>query len=698
MSHRYFQFAALVVLGALYGTPARAVENVGTLPTPTMTKVKAAASVTYDAAKKLYTYTYSVSSGAEGTGAISDVDIYMARKYQPSKGSDRFAAFADQLALPFGRVTKTFSDLKNQLKPLELPPGDFLVPYGISSVPPHWAGMMSRDGYASFDSLKDAADIPPGGQLGNLKLVSPGPPVIREMVVEPWWVPTFNGEPSQAEKEKAGKIQQSILVRLPTLAPAGVPVLSWSELEAEVAHAVKLGWISDATLAQKIQSQLDAANTAAVKHRDGTTAKKTLRSLLQTVASASATQIRPEASGLVKLNGEALIRTIPDTPIPVTPRYSLTPAESAHTVGAAATLIAKVVNSSDHDKPLEGYPVAFSIVTGPDAHHPFPWSLRTDANGQVKVSYKGRGVGTDEVLLMKPAPSAATAGSGQATSATDTALPPWAVAEALVHWQGGADLAVPLFAPPLVKTKGGNPINLTDWTQNLGDTPAGPSVTRYYLSKDDPVDPKHAIALAERQVPALKPGEQSRGQPIHTTLPAGLKAGVYNLVACADADHQVTETNETNNCYGSRLRNIVTVEMPVEKSPNRPPVCSKAKPGTPLLWPPNHKLHAVAINGVTDPDHDKVTLTVTGIEQDEPVNGKGDGNTAPDGFGVGTAHVKVRAERSGRGSGRLYFVHFRAADGKGGTCTGSVTVGVPHDRSAKGLPADTGKRYDSTGS
>lgn len=690
MDKNRFGFAMLLAAATCLAAPAGAVEGVGTMPVPTLTNVKAAATATYDGATKLYTYTYAVSNGSASTGSILDINIDMASKFGGSYGN--------QLKIDVGGGdTVTFAQALKDAEPLLLPPGEYLVPFGASCpVGSGWSVMLSRDGYAGFGASNKTNLVAPGAKVSPLKLISPGPPVIREMIVEPDWVAVVNGDAGKTVAAKAGKVEHAIRVHLQTLAPAGVPKLSWSALDAQVAQAIKLGWIPDATLAQEIQNGLDAANTSAVQQHDGTAAKKKLTALLKTLAGASSDQIHTEARDLIKLNAEALIRVIPDTPIPVTPKYSLTPAESAHTAGAAATLIARVVNSSDHDKPLEGYAVRFEIVEGPDSGHVFPWNLRTNANGQVKVSYKGQGIGTDKVLLRRQLPSAATAGSSRSAVTTETGLPPGAVAEALVHWQGGADLAVPLFIPPLVKTKGGNPIDLTDWTQNLGDTPAGPSVTRYYLSKTKPVDPHTATVLAERQVPALKPGEQSRGQPIHTTLPAGLKPGVYHLVACADADHQVIETNEHNNCFGSHLKNIVTMVVTADRPPNLPPDCSKAQPGEPLLWPPNHKLHAVTIQNVTDPDGDKVTLTVTGIAQDEPVNGKGDGNTAPDGFGVGSTQAKVRAERSGKGQGRLYFVHFRAADGKGGTCTGSVTVGVPHDRSAKGLPQDTGERYDST--
>ena len=112
---------------------------------------------------------------------------------------------------------------------------------------------------------------------------------------------------------------------------------------------------------------------------------------------------------------------------------------------------------------------------------------------------------------------------------------------------------------------------------------------------------------------------------------------------------------------------------------NHPPVCTAARPSVTRIWPPNHREVPLSILGVTDADGDAVTITITGIRQDEPTNANGDGNTCVDGGGVGTSRPWVRAERKGDGNGRVYELAFRADDGRGGSCTGTVQVGVPHD-------------------
>jgi hypothetical protein len=128
-------------------------------------------------------------------------------------------------------------------------------------------------------------------------------------------------------------------------------------------------------------------------------------------------------------------------------------------------------------------------------------------------------------------------------------------------------------------------------------------------------------------------------------------------------------------------------------------LCDAASPSPSILWPPNHENATIDVNGVSDPDGNSITIEISSIFQDEPVSGRGSGNTAPDGVIVdpsgGSDIPKLRAERDGSGDGRVYHINFAADDGQGGTCTGEVMVSVPHDQS--GAPAvDGGAVYDST--
>lgn len=128
---------------------------------------------------------------------------------------------------------------------------------------------------------------------------------------------------------------------------------------------------------------------------------------------------------------------------------------------------------------------------------------------------------------------------------------------------------------------------------------------------------------------------------------------------------------------------------------NKPPECGTARPTIPVLWARDHGYIEVGIIGLTDAEGDPLAVTVTAIHQDEPVLGKSSGHTDVDGKGVGTSVAVLRAERDGTGDGRVYHVSYSVDDGHGGSCRGTVQVGVPHDQ--RGTPAvDQGPLYDST--
>lgn len=110
-----------------------------------------------------------------------------------------------------------------------------------------------------------------------------------------------------------------------------------------------------------------------------------------------------------------------------------------------------------------------------------------------------------------------------------------------------------------------------------------------------------------------------------------------------------------------------------------PPVISGASVDIPVLRVPNHKMVDVTVDyTVTDNTGATVTLEVT---SNEPDNGLGDGDTEGDIVVVDNRHVKLRAERSGTGSGRIYTITIIARDGYGNESRQQVTVSVPKSQS-----------------
>jgi hypothetical protein len=120
-----------------------------------------------------------------------------------------------------------------------------------------------------------------------------------------------------------------------------------------------------------------------------------------------------------------------------------------------------------------------------------------------------------------------------------------------------------------------------------------------------------------------------------------------------------------------------------------PPVvtCGTASGGE--IWPPNHKMVPwnVFVN-VVDPVSGSAGFKLVAYSSSEAVNALGDGNTDVDmtGWLLGTPDVSgfVRAERSGKGTGRVYQLRYVGADVAGNltSCTNAL-IAVPHDQGKK---------------
>jgi hypothetical protein len=149
-------------------------------------------------------------------------------------------------------------------------------------------------------------------------------------------------------------------------------------------------------------------------------------------------------------------------------------------------------------------------------------------------------------------------------------------------------------------------------------------------------------------------------------------------------------TYRVTDSSGLSATGTVTI---VVKRRNAAPVCSTAAPV--FAWPPNHKqLHKFTITGITDADRDPLTVAITAILQDEPVDTTADGKFTPDASFSG-ATFWVRAERMGGSNGRVYEIRFTVTDGVGGSCSGTRLAVVPHAMGRQPRWVDDGVRYNS---
>ena len=111
---------------------------------------------------------------------------------------------------------------------------------------------------------------------------------------------------------------------------------------------------------------------------------------------------------------------------------------------------------------------------------------------------------------------------------------------------------------------------------------------------------------------------------------------------------------------------------------NPPPTVSGAGVDRPVLWPPNHRMVDVAVRYDVADNCDAAPSCSLAVTSNEPVNGTGDGDRAPDWAIVDAHRVQLRAERAGSGNGRVYTIAIACTDSAGHVGRAQTAVSVPH--------------------
>jgi len=139
----------------------------------------------------------------------------------------------------------------------------------------------------------------------------------------------------------------------------------------------------------------------------------------------------------------------------------------------------------------------------------------------------------------------------------------------------------------------------------------------------------------------------------------------------------ITRTWTATDACGETSSCVQTVEV-VDTTP---PDIENVTANPNELWPPNHKMVQVTVAAIaTDNCDPSPDCTISSVSSNEPVNGLGDGNTAPDWVITGDLTVDLRAERSGTGDGRIYTIEVTCTDDCENSSTETVEVTVTHDK------------------
>ena len=162
------------------------------------------------------------------------------------------------------------------------------------------------------------------------------------------------------------------------------------------------------------------------------------------------------------------------------------------------------------------------------------------------------------------------------------------------------------------------------------------------------------------------------------TGPFGTLTGPVAVARLEAGEHVITLT--VNDGRGGVDTDSTTITVADTKPPSLYVTLSST-----ILWPANHEMVKVkaTVEGHDRCDGSDVLIELVSIVSSEPDDETGDGKTEPDiqeaEFGTGDLEFLLRAERSGKGPGRVYSVTYRATDKGGNRTDVTQKVVVPHD-------------------
>ncbi|MGZ5441856.1 MAG: HYR domain-containing protein [Thermoanaerobaculia bacterium] len=139
-------------------------------------------------------------------------------------------------------------------------------------------------------------------------------------------------------------------------------------------------------------------------------------------------------------------------------------------------------------------------------------------------------------------------------------------------------------------------------------------------------------------------------------------------------------------CTSSDTRdNLISGSFDVVVEDTTAPTITVATANPSSLWPPNHKMVPIALTvEATDAVDPSPSIQIVSVSSNQPVNGTGDGDTAPDWVITGPLSLQLRAERAGN-SERIYTITVSATDLYGNVSTATIAVSVAQSRRSRGI-------------
>ena len=151
-------------------------------------------------------------------------------------------------------------------------------------------------------------------------------------------------------------------------------------------------------------------------------------------------------------------------------------------------------------------------------------------------------------------------------------------------------------------------------------------------------------------------GQRSDGLALNAPYPLGTTTITWTATDAHDHTATATQKVEVRDAQAPSVTNV------------------SATPS--VLRPPDHTMRNVTVNYNAVDNCSAVTCTLS-VTSNEPINGLGDGDRTPDWQIIDAHHVRLRAERSGTGAGRIYTITITCRDGAGNQTVKQTQVKVP---------------------
>lgn len=154
-------------------------------------------------------------------------------------------------------------------------------------------------------------------------------------------------------------------------------------------------------------------------------------------------------------------------------------------------------------------------------------------------------------------------------------------------------------------------------------------------------------------------------------------------ISCSPASGSTFPLGTTTvQCTATNSDGTTTGSFHVTVQDTTPPDILKLTADPSTLWPPDHKMVVVTVSAVVFDAADPNPLVhIISVTSNQPVNGTGDGDTAPDWEITGPMTVKLRSERSAN-LDRKYTITVEVTDASGNISHSSLEVKVT--QSSKG--------------